>query len=362
MAHPFVVVEPVQVRIGVLALQGAFAEHVEMLHSIPASGSAGTASGSGSSSSSGGSSRGRKTALPPPQRACLAREVRTPAELVGLHGLILPGGESTAMHILGRENGMWDSLREWVRDGRPIWGTCAGMILLSDALVGQKLGGQGVIGGLDVVTRRNYFGSQVRSFQCALRVPRELLVSGAFGSASTNNGCEDGGDAAMPYMAHFIRAPAIVAVGPRAQIICTVPRPADDNDGDGAAAAGGGGRCSGFASAGDAAANGPARSLVPRVVPGLLKPAHGVDQRTIAGEGGAHDGNDDDTAAAATAAAPPAAPPVVEFPDKVVVAVQQGNLLATSFHPELGSDTRWHRHFVAVVQAAAAAAAAATEL
>jgi hypothetical protein len=99
------------------------------------------------------------------------------------------------------------------------------------------------------------------------------------------------------------------------------------------------------------------------VVPGLLKPAHGVDQRTIAGEGGAHDGNDDDTAAAATAAAPPAAPPGVEFPVKVVVAVQQGNRLATSFHPELGSDTRWHRHFVAVVQAAAAAAAAAaTEL
>ena len=356
MAQSFVVVEPMQVRIGVLALQGAFAEHVEMLHSIPANGS----SSSSSSSSSSGSSRGRKTALPPPQRACLACEVRTPAELVGLHGLILPGGESTAMHILGRENGMWDSLRKWVRDGRPVWGTCAGMILLSDALVGQKLGGQGVIGGLDVVTRRNYFGSQVRSFQCALRVPGELLVSGAFdGGGGGGGGGEDEGGAAMPYMAHFIRAPAIVAVGPRAQIICTVPRPADDGDGDGAA---GGDRCSGFASAGDASANGPSRSLVPRVVPGLLKPAHGVDQRTIAGEGGAHGGNDDDAAAAATtAAAPPAAPPVVEFPDKVVVAVQQGNLLATSFHPELGSDTRWHRHFVAVVQAAAAAAAA-TEL
>ena len=333
---PFVDVEPFQVRIGVLALQGAFAEHVEMLHSLPASGC-----NSGSSGGSGGSSGGARRAVPPQQRACFACEVRTPADLCGLHGLILPGGESTAMHILGRENGMWTALREWVAAGRPVWGTCAGMILLSDRLVGQKLGGQGVIGGLDVVTRRNYFGSQVRSFQCTLRVPDEVLESGAFQGAVSSTG--DGRVAAAPYMAHFIRAPAIVAVGPRAQIICTVPRPPDgDGDTDG-----------NYASAGDAAASGPSRSLMPRVVPGLLQPAHGVDQRIIAGEG---------AVGAGAGAEPPAAPgteaaalaDVEEFTDKVVVAVQQGNLLATSFHPELGSDTRWHRHFVAVVQGARA--------
>ena len=145
--------------IGILALQGAFGEHAAMVRQLGAT----------------------------------AVEVRKPEQMAGLDGLILPGGESTTMGLVAERWGLVEPLRAWVQAGRPIWGTCAGMILLADRAVGQKQGGQPLIGGLDVTVNRNYFGRQNESFETLLDVPR-------LGEA--------------PFRAVFIRAPAIVESGP----------------------------------------------------------------------------------------------------------------------------------------------------
>ena len=121
---------------------------------------------------------------------------------MALHGLILPGGESTTMGLVAERWGLVAPLRAWVREGRPIWGTCAGMILLADRAVGQKQGGQPLIGGLDVTVNRNYFGRQNESFETLLAVPR-------LGEA--------------PFRAVFIRAPAIVESGPNVAVLAQVP-------------------------------------------------------------------------------------------------------------------------------------------
>jgi 5'-phosphate synthase pdxT subunit len=126
-----------QVRVGVLALQGAFAEHMAILRRLGVD----------------------------------AIEVRTPVQMEGLDGLILPGGESTTMGLVAQRWGLVEPLRAWVRSGKPTWGTCAGMILLADRATGQKTGGQPLIGGLDVTVNRNYFGRQVDSFETTLAVP-----------------------------------------------------------------------------------------------------------------------------------------------------------------------------------------------
>jgi len=192
--------------IGILALQGAFAEHGAMIRALGA----------------------------------VAVEVRKPAQLDGLDGLILPGGESTTMGLIAERQGMAPPLRAWVHGGRPTWGTCAGMILLADRVTDQKAGGQPLIGGLDVTVNRNYFGRQSESFEALLNAPQL---------------------GATPFRAVFIRAPAIVEYGPNVTALATVP-----------------GR--------DAA---------------------------------------------------------------VVVAVRQGQLLATAFHPELTRDPRWHGLFLQMV-------------
>jgi 5'-phosphate synthase pdxT subunit len=189
-----------QPRIGVLALQGAFAEHVAILRRLGAE----------------------------------AVEVRTPAQLEGLDGLILPGGESTSMGLVAERWGLVEPLRAWVHEGKPTWGTCAGMILLADQAAGQKQGGQPLIGGLHVTVNRNYFGRQVDSFETMLEVP-------SFEPPQS--------------LGIFIRAPAIVEVG--------------------------------------------------------------EDVESLA-----------------------------ELPGPLYVAVRQGPILATAFHPELTSDTRWHALFV----------------
>ena len=129
-------------------------------------------------------------------------EVRKPEQLVGIDGLILPGGESTTMGLVAERWGLVAPLRAWVQAGRPIWGTCAGMILLADRAVGQKQGGQPLIGGLDVTVNRNYFGRQNESFETLLDVPR-------LGEA--------------PVHAVFIRAPAIVESGASVEVLAQVP-------------------------------------------------------------------------------------------------------------------------------------------
>jgi len=163
------------VRIGVLALQGAFREHINMLAQLGVD----------------------------------AVEVRLAEQLPELDGLIIPGGESTSMGLVAERWGLVKPLRNWVHSGRPTWGTCAGMILLAEDAAGQKRGGQALIGGLDVTVNRNYFGRQVDSFEAELNVP-------ALGDD--------------PFHAVFIRAPAITAVTAGVQTLATVAVAEDENE------------------------------------------------------------------------------------------------------------------------------------
>lgn len=143
--------------IGVLALQGAFREHVRALEAC-----------------------GARTRL-----------VRLPADLDGLDGLVIPGGESTTMMMLMERMGLLDAVTAAVRTGLPTLGTCAGMIVLSDRITDGRAG-QVVLGALDIGVRRNGYGRQVDSFEA------ELQVRGL-----------DGG----PFPGVFIRAPLVEDVG-----------------------------------------------------------------------------------------------------------------------------------------------------
>ena len=197
------------VRVGVLALQGDVREHVRALR---AAGAAPTS-------------------------------VRRAAELDGLDGLVLPGGESTTISRLLEVFELLEPLRALVRQGLPVYGSCAGMVLLADQVLDGRPDQQG-LGGLDVVVRRNAFGRQVDSFET------DLPFEGV-------------GDV----HAVFIRAPWVERTGAGAEVLARVPEAAG-------AAAG------------------------------------------------------------------------------KVVAVRQGRVLATSFHPELTGDDRVHGLFVDMVKEA----------
>lgn len=177
----------------------------------------------------------------------LARPVRRPEELAEVHGLVLPGGESTTMSRLLETFELLEPLRERVAAGMPVYGSCAGMILLASKVLDGRPD-QHSLGAIDMVVRRNAFGRQVDSFEA------DLDVAGL-----------DGG----PLRAVFIRAPWVESVGAGVDVLATVP----DHPAVGAAA----GR---------------------------------------------------------------------------IVAVRQGQALATSFHPELTGDGRVHRLFVETVRAA----------
>jgi 5'-phosphate synthase pdxT subunit len=167
--------------------------------------------------------------------------VRRAEELAAVDGLVLPGGESTTIVKLAARFGLLEPLRAAVRNGLPVYGSCAGMILLADRILDAPPG-QETVGGLDVTVRRNAFGRQVDSFEA------ELDLEGL-----------DGG----PVRAVFIRAPWVEKAGAGVEVLG-------------------------------------------RVV------------------GGAADGR--------------------------IVAVRQGNLVATSFHPELTGDRRVHALFVEIVR------------
>ncbi|GAB3810678.1 pyridoxal 5'-phosphate synthase glutaminase subunit PdxT [Tessaracoccus terricola] len=127
--------------------------------------------------------------------------VRRAAELGTVAGLVLPGGESSVMDKLTRAFGLREPLRAAIAGGMPVLGTCAGLVLLADRLVGG-IDGQQTLGGLDVTVRRNAFGSQAESFETELAVP-----------------------ALEPPTAHaaFIRAPVVEEVGPRATAVASLP-------------------------------------------------------------------------------------------------------------------------------------------
>jgi 5'-phosphate synthase pdxT subunit len=117
--------------------------------------------------------------------------VRRPSELAAVEGLVIPGGESSVIDKLSRSFGMQQPIRDAIASGMPMYGTCAGLILLADRIT-DGIAGQQTFGGLDVVVRRNAFGSQLDSFETDLDVP-EL--------------------GAPPVHAVFIRAPLVEVVG-----------------------------------------------------------------------------------------------------------------------------------------------------
>jgi 5'-phosphate synthase pdxT subunit len=155
-------------KIGVLAIQGDFAEHIVMLKCLKVD----------------------------------TAEVRLPEHLKNLDGLIIPGGESTTIGKLATDYGLMEPLREFGRR-HAIWGTCAGAIFLSkDARRSQPL-----LGLMDITVERNAFGRQVDSFEAELDVPEMKQVTGT----------------TDPYHAIFIRAPIIESVQADARVLASVP-------------------------------------------------------------------------------------------------------------------------------------------
>jgi 5'-phosphate synthase pdxT subunit len=154
-------------RVGVLALQGDVREHVRVLEHL-----------------------GADVTL-----------VRRPEELGRVDGLVLPGGESSVIDKLARAFGMQHPVREAIASGMPVFGTCAGLILLADRVT-DAIVGQETFGGLDVTVRRNAFGSQVESFETDLAMPAV-------------------GDPAV--RAVFIRAPLVEEVGEGVEVLSSLP-------------------------------------------------------------------------------------------------------------------------------------------
>jgi 5'-phosphate synthase pdxT subunit len=160
------------ITIGVLALQGGYAEHAAMLRAL----------------------------------GVQDRQVRRPQDVEGLDGLIIPGGESTTIGKLAAAYTLIEPIRDIARRGVPIWGTCAGMILLARDIGGLE---QPTIGLLDVVVQRNGFGRQMNSFEVDLVVP-------------ALDGDDAGPDSGRPFRAVFIRAPRVETVGKRVEVLATL--------------------------------------------------------------------------------------------------------------------------------------------
>jgi pyridoxal 5'-phosphate synthase pdxT subunit len=192
-----------EMRIGVLALQGAFIEHEKTLRKLGVD----------------------------------VNEVRLPADLVGLDGLIMPGGESTTIGKLAVKYDLIEPIRVMAAEGKLLWGTCAGMIFMSrDVNRDQPL-----LGLMDVTVKRNAFGRQVDSFETDLEIPALFTPENR-----------------RSFHAIFIRAPLIESVGPGVEVLARLS-------------------------------------------------------------------------------------------DGTIVAARQNNWLATSFHPELANDDRFHRYFLSLV-------------
>lgn len=190
-------------RIGVLALQGDFEAHLRMLSEVGAESIA----------------------------------VRLPEQLLEIDGIIIPGGESTTIGKLMVVYNLKDVLLKKIQEGVPVWGTCAGLILLAKE-TDNALAGQPLLASMHIRVRRNAFGSQRESFETDLSVP-------VLGEA--------------PFHAFFIRGPLVEEVGPETEVLATLD-------------------------------------------------------------------------------------------DGTIVAVREGTLLGTAFHPEISGDTRFHQYFLRIVQ------------
>ena len=129
------------------------------------------------------------------------RAVRRPADLEGLSGLVIPGGESTTLSLLLGSAGLTGPLDDALRSGLPVFGTCAGMILLAGTVLDGR-SDQVSFGVIDLVVRRNGYGRQIASFE------GQVVVAGL-------------GDEPVP--AVFIRAPVVEAAGPGVEVLATLP-------------------------------------------------------------------------------------------------------------------------------------------
>jgi len=151
--------------VGVLALQGAFVEHISLLRHA--------ATEILRQPYPDAQSRIKDESGSEPETVLFDFiEVRTPPELSRCSALIIPGGESTSISLIAERTGLLEPLRDFVKvQRRPVWGTCAGLILLAESANKSKSTGQELIGGLDVRVQRNYFGRQVESFEADLELP-----------------------------------------------------------------------------------------------------------------------------------------------------------------------------------------------
>jgi pyridoxal 5'-phosphate synthase pdxT subunit len=155
-------------KVGVLALQGAFIEHISVLQRMEIK----------------------------------AVEVRVPKDLKGLGGLIMPGGESTTILKLMHDFDIFKPLKKMIGEGFPVWGTCAGMICLARRVFNSQESVLAPLEVMDIEVKRNAFGRQVDSFETDLTIP----VLGK-----------------KPYHAVFIRAPFIDKAGPQVDILSKLP-------------------------------------------------------------------------------------------------------------------------------------------
>jgi 5'-phosphate synthase pdxT subunit len=151
-------------KIGVLALQGAFIEHCNILQKLGVD----------------------------------VLEIRLPGQLQQLDGLIMPGGESTTILKLMHGYGLYAPLKELISKGFPVWGTCAGMICLAAKIKNSQQSSLQPLEAMDIIVKRNAFGRQVDSFEIDLDIP-------VLGS--------------LPYHAIFIRAPLIEKVGSGVEVL-----------------------------------------------------------------------------------------------------------------------------------------------
>ncbi|WPH04926.1 Hypothetical protein R9X50_00782300 [Acrodontium crateriforme] len=239
--------------VGVLALQGAFIEHIVLLK---------RAAEEFPTTSNTTAQRPRFTFI----------EVRTPADLALCRGLIIPGGESTAISLIAERTGLLEPLRDFVKVQRmPVWGTCAGLILLAESANKSKATGQELIGGLDVRVQRNYFGRQVESFEADLDL--SFLENGP------------------PFHSVFIRAPVVEKV-----LQSTSSLPATGN-------------------VVTAPTKRPTDAPV-EILGRLVGRAQTIRNKTANAEALGAEGD--------------------------IIAVRQGNVFGTAFHPELTGDARIH--------------------
>lgn len=269
--------------IGVLALQGAFVEHIKLLRQAAAD-----------LLLHDQDQRPRGLFDDPAYQISFTfTEVRTRAELEQCTALIIPGGESTSISLIAKRTGLLEPLREFVKvERKPVWGTCAGLILLAESANKSKATGQELIGGLGVRVQRNYFGRQVESFEADLELP--FLGDGE------------------PFHTVFIRAPVVEKV-----LAFTSPTSAS-TEGDAPLAIS------------DDTVLAPAKQATKAPVEILARlpgRAKAIKDQTTTAEDLGEEGD--------------------------IVAVRQGNVFGTAFHPELTGDGRIHAWWLGEVLRAA---------